>query len=308
VNGTKSIAFSLYDSAAGGTPIYSQTQQVNIVNGAFSVYLGKGDKGEGNYQGAKVSDGIPAAVFTEHSARYLGVKIEGSSSEMTPRQLMASVAYACKAERAREAENLMGQVTVDASSGKVGIGTANPSGQLDVGGGKLVVKESGNVGIGEISPEAKLHVNGSVYIEQAPFGEGNKNPIRGADFATATLPGYSGKPGGSGNYDGPWTNTGQSISLPAAGIYWVIYNAQGFRQQGSRGEQSLVQLSTTTGGKSGIRHLSGVYNDTTQSSGSVTIIHVFTVSAPDTVNVQAADGFGGEMSLSTATLTYIRIG
>jgi formylglycine-generating enzyme required for sulfatase activity len=104
VNGTKFVTFSLYDSATGGTPIYSQTQQVNIVNGAFSVYLGKGDKGEGNYQGEKVSDGIPAAVFTEHSARYLGVKIQGSSSEMTPRQLLASVAYAYKAEKANEAE------------------------------------------------------------------------------------------------------------------------------------------------------------------------------------------------------------
>jgi formylglycine-generating enzyme required for sulfatase activity len=135
VNGVKSITFSLYDSATGGTAIYSQTQQVNIVNGAFSVYLGKGDKGEGNYQGEKVSDGIPAAVFTEHSARYLGVKIEGSSSEMTPRQLLASVAYSYKAERAREAENLMGQVTVDVSSGSVGIGTSSPGARLHVAGG-----------------------------------------------------------------------------------------------------------------------------------------------------------------------------
>jgi hypothetical protein len=105
VNGTKSITFSLYDSATGGTPIYSQTQQVTITNGTFSVYLGKGDKGEGNYQGNKVSDGIPSEVFTEHSARYLGIKIADSSTEMTPRQLIASVTYAYKADNATNADH-----------------------------------------------------------------------------------------------------------------------------------------------------------------------------------------------------------
>jgi hypothetical protein len=141
VNGVKNITFALYDSATGGTPIYSQTQQVNIVNGAFSVYVGKG---EGNYQGDKVTDGIPSEVFTEHSARYLGIKIADSSTEMTPRQQIGSVAYAYKAEeaeKARVAESVMGQVTAD-STGNVGIGTASPSEKLDVDGN---IKSSGTV-------------------------------------------------------------------------------------------------------------------------------------------------------------------
>jgi hypothetical protein len=155
VNGVKTITFSLYSGDKDKTPIYQQTQQVSVTNGAFSVYLGKG---EGNYQGSKVSEGIPAEVFTKYSARYLGIKIADSPAEMSPRQLIASVGYAyvsekakeaekateaerakeadkaIEADRARIAESVMGQITVDASAGNVGIGTTNPSAKLEVAG------------------------------------------------------------------------------------------------------------------------------------------------------------------------------
>ncbi len=47
------------------------------------------------------------------------------------------------------------------SLGGVGIGTINPAGLLDAGGGKLVVTFDGNVGIGTISPGAKLEISES---------------------------------------------------------------------------------------------------------------------------------------------------
>lgn len=103
--GKKSIIFSLYEDETGGDPIYQQTRQVNITNGTFSIYLGKG---EGYYQGSAVDDGIPAEVFTHHAAKYLGIKIADSAAEMSPRKLIGSVAYAYKAKEAERSTELIG--------------------------------------------------------------------------------------------------------------------------------------------------------------------------------------------------------
>jgi hypothetical protein len=46
--------------------------------------------------------------------------------------------------------------------GNVGVGTTNPTGMLQVGGGTLTVKSDGTVGIGTLTPGAALDVNGTV--------------------------------------------------------------------------------------------------------------------------------------------------
>jgi hypothetical protein len=194
VNGAKSITFSLYEAATGGTPIYSQTQQVKIVNGAFSVYLGKGDKGEGNYQGEKVSDGIPAAVFTEHSARYLGIKMADSSSEMAPRQLMASVAYAYKAEsaeRAGEAERIMGKMPGETN----GLATLDENGTIpsaQIPG--IAIDSSGKIGIGTKSPQAMLDVAGQIRAESVTHNYCYAYSGAGHDMYSATWTPLNGLP------------------------------------------------------------------------------------------------------------------
>lgn len=196
INGLKSITFSLYDTPIEGTPIYSQTKEVNIINGGFSLYLGKG---EGNYNGNKIIDGIPTEVFTEHSAQYLGIKIEDSQTEMNPRQLISSVAYAYRSEKATEAENIMGEVIVDSFSNNVGIGKTNPSEKLEVNGtvkanafigdgssltglkqhsldaadgeptNALYVDGDGKVGIGTTEPQSKLSVMGKIESTSEGF-------------------------------------------------------------------------------------------------------------------------------------------
>ena len=87
-DGNYSIVFSLYDVDAGGSPLWQETQNAAVHNGLFSVLLG-----------SNVS--LNASLFDE-SPRYLGVKVAGDS-EMTPRQLLASVPYAFHAEEAGHA-------------------------------------------------------------------------------------------------------------------------------------------------------------------------------------------------------------
>lgn len=88
-DGQYGIVFSIYDVSTGGTALWSETWNssttpITIINGEFSVLLG-------------THNPIPASFFNDHPNTYLGIKV-GSDSEMTPRQKIASVGYAFKAE------------------------------------------------------------------------------------------------------------------------------------------------------------------------------------------------------------------
>ncbi len=79
IDGTFSMLFSIYTTENGGTALWSETQNVTVTDGLFSVLLG-------------TNTAIPYSVFAE-SVTYLELKV-GSDPAMTPRQRMASVGYA----------------------------------------------------------------------------------------------------------------------------------------------------------------------------------------------------------------------
>ncbi len=95
LNGTYAMTFSIYAEEAGGTALWTETQNVIAQNGLFNVLLGS------------VTD-IPFDLF-DGSARYLGVKV-GDDAEMTPRKQLVSVVYAFKANNA---DRLAGKDTSD---------------------------------------------------------------------------------------------------------------------------------------------------------------------------------------------------
>ena len=82
IDENKSITFSIYATATGGTALWSETQTVSIAKGYFSVLLGSVTP-------------IPQTVFSGGD-RYLGVKV-GTDAEMTPRKRIVSVGYALMA-------------------------------------------------------------------------------------------------------------------------------------------------------------------------------------------------------------------
>ncbi|MDZ7262568.1 MAG: hypothetical protein ONB05_10740, partial [candidate division KSB1 bacterium] len=91
LSGTYSIQFSIYNVAAGGSALWSETQSVTVTDGLFNVLLG-------------TTSLIPYTVF-DGNDKYLGVKV-GTDPEMTPRKRLVSVGYAF---RAYEADKLDGQ-------------------------------------------------------------------------------------------------------------------------------------------------------------------------------------------------------
>jgi hypothetical protein len=85
VAGAASVTFALYAEQDGGTPLWSETQNVLAdANGHYSVLLG-----------AATAAGIPAELFGTGQSRWLGVTV--ARHEEMPRVLLASVPYALKA-------------------------------------------------------------------------------------------------------------------------------------------------------------------------------------------------------------------
>jgi len=83
INNTLPVVFALYPAASGGTPVWTETQNVVFSNGYFSVQLGSV-----TVFNANAFDGTP---------RFLGVAI-GADPEMEPRAAIASVPYALSAK------------------------------------------------------------------------------------------------------------------------------------------------------------------------------------------------------------------
>ncbi len=84
------MVFSVYATATDTTPLWTETLTVSPIDGYFTVRLGD-------------VVALPAALF-DGNLRFLGVRI-GTDAEMTPRQVLASVAYAMMAN------NVTGDIT-----------------------------------------------------------------------------------------------------------------------------------------------------------------------------------------------------
>jgi Putative metal-binding motif len=78
VTDTVSIQFRLYDDPSTTTYLWTETQEVGIIDGVFNVYLGEATP-------------IPDSAF-EPMEVYLGMKV-GADDEMTPRERLASTAW-----------------------------------------------------------------------------------------------------------------------------------------------------------------------------------------------------------------------
>ena len=95
---TVSMTFSIYDDFTDGTALWTEIHgSVTTLGGLFNVLLS-----------------IPSSYF-DGSDRWLGLTV-GADPEMTPRQRMASVAYAYRSGYAEDADMLDGQHASDFAS------------------------------------------------------------------------------------------------------------------------------------------------------------------------------------------------
>lgn len=88
----RDLTFNLYEVEFGGSPIWTETQTLDIYDGNFAVLLG-------------TINAVQPAIFAGEY-RYLGVVV-GSSDELTPRQRIASVPYAMQSVYSASSETAL---------------------------------------------------------------------------------------------------------------------------------------------------------------------------------------------------------
>ncbi|HUU28749.1 MAG TPA: hypothetical protein VM123_13135 [archaeon] len=166
VNDTRTMVFSIYTQATGGSAIWTEQQNVTIVNGMVNVLLGS------------VSP-LTSEIF-QGSERYLGVKI-GSDPEMTPRKRLLAVPYALRAEAATIRISPSGNISsTDVTSAiseldaeKLGLSGGTLIGRLNV-----YNERSNDVGLDAVSADSSAvqainSGSGAPAMVAYNWGEGN---------------------------------------------------------------------------------------------------------------------------------------
>ena len=241
LTGTVGVTFSLYQDQESGSPLWVETQNVQLDKaGHYSVQLG-----------ATSSQGLPPILFAAGQARWLGVQAQGEAEQ--PRALLMSVPYALKA---LDAETIGGKpassfmlapAAGNNSAGSppspntniTGSGTTDflPlfTGTTTIGNSKVYQTPSGDIGIGTTSPAATLDVKGKSDIRDTltlfpkstdPALKLNGSAFQVSNTGTVTFVSSQTFPGtgtvtsvgsGAGLTGGPITGSG-TLSVATGGV------------------------------------------------------------------------------------------
>ena len=246
VDGTKTMVFSIYNRAEGGTLRWtSEDVSVEVHNGLFRYVLG-----EGVVEDNPVDD-LSSIPWTAGETLYLEVKVEADI--LTPREAIYAYPYAINSHLLEGKTtdyflNTTGEIQTKQGNLKIeGILDINaPDTDIDalrVHSGDtygLYVSTGGNVGIGTTNPDEKLHVDGNVEASGL-VGCGFIDRGNAADYD-----------GRSGDFirDGNWHDWDLSSVVPSgAKAVALLIVAQGstakrwicFRKKGSSG-QNFAQI------------------------------------------------------------------
>jgi hypothetical protein len=231
ISASTAIVFKFFNSSVGGTELYNSNignSQVVVPdeNGIFSVVIGKSHGTE-----------IPSSVFSENAEVWLEITAGGEI--MSPRQQIATVAYALNSETLQglppSASGLKDTVLVIDDQGNLNLGETSPTikstsgtfgieGQAvllkasDGSGGNITINPDGNGTIHFLTEGTSPSSGGFIDLSNANIAGGNlinsqiNNDNRGYNFLSLQ------------NYDTGTTALSTRFSIGASGNVYISNN------------------------------------------------------------------------------------
>ncbi len=243
-DGTYSITFRLYDVASGGTEQWSETQTVQVSQGAISTNLG-------------ASTPIPTSV-TFNDVTYLGIQV-GSDPEASPRKRLGSVPAAFNAEA-------LAGATASTSGAANTIPILDSTGSLTLQGGatigNAILPASSGINLG--SSSAKF---GTVYADTLAVDAATINGTTSEFFAINTDQATNNtEDAGVRFYLGPTLNTYAALQWTASSNRFDLFSRTDLGTLGN------IRVANTT------------INGSIDVSGAATFTSTLSVASNFTVN------------------------
>ncbi len=200
------LEFALYESPSGGVAQWVETQTVNVVNGRFSVALGKGTKLSASPANATFSD-----VILDAQRLYIGIKVKDSGGqfiELAGRQAIEAAPFAAwsarsadfKVEGVLQPQNgivMRDDTSISGVDQIVGYNDLRLSGSSTSGESNLLINGMGHVNISkDLSVSGVTTVSGLTVNSHATLQDGltvqdtltahDTLDVKGADLSLGT--------------------------------------------------------------------------------------------------------------------------
>jgi hypothetical protein len=284
--GVVGVTFSLYKDQQGGSPLWVETQNVQIdATGHYTVMLGSASP-----------DGVPLGLFSSAEAHWISTQISGQREQ--PRVLLLSVPYALKAADAETLGGLPASAFMHAATGeaqgKSGATPASPTqpnlppaGVTGKGtknfvplwtgatalGNSTIYETGGNLGIGTKTPKATVDVVSSAALGMQVTVPGSAAAIDGIatdpKAGTTGVYGQSSSPIGNGVYGlDNATNGGIGVIGQSNATSGKSYGVAGLAASTTTGASGVLGNETATSGQ--VHGVSGFASSTTTGAVGVT--------------------------------------